>query len=78
VVEHLTAYARENLSKALEALNLAMMERRSGRVTLLGKAHPADIETLKAILARKDAVSAGELSQKLSVNLTAMNERLAN
>ena len=76
-VEHLTAYARENLSKALEALNLSIIERRKGKPGLLGKVHPADDETFAAVVSAKNAVSATELSKRLNVNLTAMNERLA-
>lgn len=77
VVEHLTAYTRENLAKALETLNVAIIERKKGRLELLGKVHPADVETFQILVAAKGSVSAGELSKKLSVNLTAMNERLS-
>jgi hypothetical protein len=76
IVENLTEYACENLSKALENLNLMMIERRQ-RVGLLGKVHPADQETFAEIVGAGQAVSAGTLSKKLDVNLTAMNERLS-
>ena len=76
IVTGLTDCARENLNQALEGLNLLMIERAKG-LTLLGKVHPADDATFAEILAAGEAVSAGTLSRKLDVNLTAMNERLA-
>lgn len=75
IVEGLTDCARENLSQALEARNLLMIERNKGKLTLLGKVHPADEATFAAV--RSEGISAGELSRKLDVNLTAMNERLS-
>jgi|HubBroStandDraft_1064217.scaffolds.fasta_scaffold125905_2 hypothetical protein len=77
IIENLTEYASENLSKALESLNLMMIERKHGKFGLLGKVHPADQETFAEIVAAGQAVSAGTLSKKLDVNLTAMNERLS-
>lgn len=77
LVENLTDYTRENLGKALESLGLVMIERRKSDLRLIGKFHPADQETFTAIVAAKDAISAGVLSKQLGVNLTAMNERLS-
>jgi len=77
IVSGLTDCARENLNQALEGLNLLMIEQRAEGPTLLGKVHPADEATFAEILAAGEAVSAGTLSRKLDVNLTAMNERLA-
>jgi hypothetical protein len=77
IVEGLTDCARENLNQALEGLNLLMIERQADGPRLLGKVHPADAATFAEILAAGEAVSAGALSRKLEVNLTAMNERLA-
>jgi len=77
VVEGLTEYTRENLGKALEGLNLAMIERRKGKLRLIGKVHSADTETFDAIAASKIPVSAGTLSKELGLNQTAMNERLS-
>lgn len=77
IVENLTEYASENLSKALESTNQIMIERRKGELLLLGKVHPVDRETFTEILRAGEAVSAGTLSRKLEVNLTAMNERLS-
>ncbi len=77
IVENLTEYASENLSKALESSHLMMIERRQGKFGLLGKVHPADRETFAEIVSAGKAVSAGALSKKLEVNLTAMNERLS-
>lgn len=76
-VENLTEYTRENLSKALESLNLTIIERGRGKLELLGKVHPADQETFREIVRAGEAISAGALSKKLEVNLTAMNERLS-
>jgi len=77
IVDGLTECTRENLNQALEGLNLLIIERKGDKLELLGKVHPADDATFAAILKAGDAVSAGTLSQKLEVNLTAMNERLA-
>jgi hypothetical protein len=77
VVENLTTYTRENLAKAMESLSLAIIERKRKRPTLLGKVHPVDVETFDAVAAAKEPVSATHLSNKIGINLTAMNERLA-
>jgi len=76
IVENLTACATENLTKALESQNLMMIERRNGKLGLLGKVHPADQETFAEVVG-VGGVSAAGLSKKLKVNPTAMNERLA-
>lgn len=77
IVENLNECTDENLNKALESLNVAMIERRKPNLNLLGKVHPADRETFAAIVKAGEAVSAGALSRNLEVNLTAMNERLS-
>jgi hypothetical protein len=77
IVDNLTEYASENLSKALESTNQIMVERRNGNLALLGKVHPVDQDTFAEIVRAGQAVSAGALSRKLEVNLTAMNERLS-
>ena len=77
IVENLTTYTRENLSKALEALNLAMIERKGNKIELIGKVHPTDIVTFNAIAKAKEPVSASVLKDQLDINLTAMNERLS-
>ncbi len=77
IVEGLSDCARENLHQMLEALNLLMIERQADGLRLLGKVHPADADTFAGILEAGEAVSAGTLSRKLDVNLTAMNERLS-
>lgn len=77
IAENLTECTNENLGTALEILNLTMIERSQGKLKLLGKVHPADQETFVEIVGAGEAVSAGTLSKKLEVNLTAMNERLS-
>jgi Sugar-specific transcriptional regulator TrmB len=77
VVEHLTTYTHENLAKAMESLGLTIAERKKGKIELLGKVHPADSETFSVLVGAKEPVSAVELSKRLNVNLTAMNERLS-
>lgn len=77
IVEGLTDCTRENLNQALDNSNLVMIERKKDKFGLLGKVHPADEATFAGILKAGEAVSAGALSQKLDVNLTAMNERLS-
>lgn len=78
VVDNLTGYTRENLEKALESLGLAITERkRGGMLELLGKVHPTDRETFKAIVTGREPITASALAERLSVNLTAMNERLS-
>jgi DNA-binding HxlR family transcriptional regulator len=76
VVEHLTKYTRENLAKALEGMNLAMIGRKAGELELIGKQHPADKKTFAAIARAAGPLTAAQLSERLKVNLNAMNERL--
>jgi hypothetical protein len=77
IAEGLSEAARENLNQALEAASLIMIERHGHEHRLLGKVHPFDGETFKAILEAGEAVSAGALGKKLDVTPTAMNERLS-
>jgi hypothetical protein len=76
IVEHLKEYTRENLIKALESLNLIIIERQGGKLQLLGKVHPADEQTFSAVTRAKGSVTAAALRDKLGINLTALNERL--
>ncbi len=76
IVENLSTYTRENLAKAMESLGLVIIERKAGRLILLGKVHPAHQETLSAIQKANHPVSAMTLSKQLDINLTAVNERL--
>lgn len=77
IVENLTAYTYENLAKALEGMQLAMIERRGGKLELIGKVHPTDHETFNAIVRAKGGATAAELAEKLKINVNAMNERLS-
>lgn len=77
IVENLTTYTRENLEKALESMNLAMIERRGEKLYLLGKLHSADQQTFDAIVQAKESITSAELATQLGVNLTAINERLS-
>ena len=77
VVENLNEYTRENLARALESLNLAMVERTASGAALLGKSHPADMQTIAAIGAQHKPVTAAKLKDILGINLTAINERLS-
>lgn len=77
VVENLTEYTRENLAQALESLGLIIAEREGGEIRLLGKVHPVDEETFRAVQAENRPVSASELKDRFRLNPTAMNERLS-
>ncbi len=77
VVENLKTYTRENLAKALEGLGLAMIERKAKKLHLLGKVHPTDAHTFAALVSAREPVTAVRLKDKLGINLTAVNERLA-
>lgn len=77
VIDHLSRYARENLNQALEALGLVMLERRGAKLELLGKVRPPDLETFQLLRRAKTSSTAQDLSGKLKMNLTAVNERLA-
>lgn len=77
LVENLTDYAHENLVQALEGLGLAMIERKKGKLNLIGKVHSTDLETFKAIERSKRPVTSRYLKDRLEVNLTAANERLS-
>jgi response regulator of citrate/malate metabolism len=76
IVENLSDYTRENLDKALESLNMIMIERKKGNLQLIGKVHPADSQTFDLIKHSSKPVTAIELKDKLNINLTAVNERL--
>jgi hypothetical protein len=77
LVEGLSTYTQENLAKALETLGLMMIERREGRLQLIGKVHPAHQETFAAVVQAQGPVTSAALAKQLRVNLKAMNERLA-
>lgn len=77
IVENLSKYTQENLSKALESLGLIMIERKAGKFELLGRVHPADIETFGVIARSKEPLTAVALKERLKINLTAVNERLS-
>jgi hypothetical protein len=76
IVEGLTTYTAENLARALEVLGLMMIERRAGRLQLIGKVHPAHQDTFAAIVQAQAPVTSTVLARQLRVNLKAMNERL--
>lgn len=76
LIENLTKYTRENLANALESLGLIMVERKGGKLLLIGKVHPADQKTFDVIADVKEAITANTLKDKLGINLTATNERL--
>lgn len=76
VIENLTEYTRENLAKALESLNLIIIERQGAKLQLLGKVHPTDEDTFAMIAQAKRPITAATLKDQLGINVTAMNERL--
>jgi hypothetical protein len=77
IVENLTNYTRENLSKALEGMGLAMIEKKEKELSLLGKVNPIDQQTFFAIARAKKPVTASELKEELNINVNAVNERLS-
>lgn len=77
IVEHLSLYTKENLDKALEGMNLAMIERNGKKIALIGKLHQAYVDTLMSIFNAKEPVSANQVKDELNINLTAANERLS-
>lgn len=76
IVEHLSAYTRENLDKALESLNLAMIERKGTKFNLIGKINSVYLDTFMFIVKAKEPVTATAIKDQLNLNLTAANERL--
>lgn len=76
VVEHLTPYVRENLIQALVTMNLAMIERTDGGPRLIGKVAPTDERTFQVAVNAGRPITAAEMTKKMDVNVTAMNERL--
>lgn len=77
VVEHLDTYTRENLQKALESIDLSMIERTRMGLSLIGKVHPVDQQTFDAVIQAGRRVTAASLKVRLGINPTAANERLA-
>ena len=76
IVENLTEYTRENLNETLEGLKTAMIERRDGELEILGKIHPAYLETFSLIAGSSEPMTAGEVGENMQINITAANERL--
>lgn len=74
--EHLTPYTHENLINALESMKLMAISRKGGVYGLIGKAHPADVETFNAVSQLRRPSTAASLADMFQVNLTAMHERL--
>ncbi len=77
VIENLTSYTRENLASALKGLGLVAIERRGRDLHLVGDTHPVDVQTFAAVFRARKPVTAADLSKRLKVNLTAVNERLS-
>jgi len=76
IVENLSPYVRLNLTKALESLGLAIIERTGGELKLLGKVHPADEATFAEVAKSREPLTAAVLRDRLGANLNAINERL--
>ena len=53
-----------------------MIEKKGRSLQLIGKVHPTDEDTFRAVAAAKRPVSASAIGEDLGVALTAMNERL--
>lgn len=77
IVENLQAYTKENLTKALESLGIVMIERKKKSLELIGKIHPAFLETFNIIAKAKEPLTASNINEKLNINVTAANERLS-
>jgi hypothetical protein len=77
IVENLNECTSENLSVALERLNLAVIVREGKRLWLLGKVNSSDTDTFAECVAAGGTISATLLSSRLEITSTAMNERLA-
>jgi len=76
LVENLSPYTRENLVKALEGMNLAMIERRADAMQLIGKVGPVDQKTFRILAKASGPVTAVDMAKKLELNPNAVNERL--
>jgi hypothetical protein len=76
-VENLSEYAKENLIKTLEGLNVAMLELGGNGYQIIGKLHPAYVATFQAVAASNRAMSANLVKDAFGINLTAANERLS-
>ena len=77
LVEGLTEYTQLNLQKCLEDMELVVPSRSRRVYDLLGKHHPSDLTTYRAIHAQEGKMTAAELSGRLAIKLTAANQRLA-
>lgn len=78
VVENLGQWTHQNLQAALRDLGLTMIERQSGGTyRLIGKVAEPDRATFEELARAGGLASATDLADRLGVNLTAMNERLA-
>lgn len=77
VVEHMEEDTREDLEQALKSLGLIMVAREHGQLGLIGRVHPVDAQTFAAIIELGEPATAVTLKDRLSINLTTMNERLS-
>ena len=77
IVENLSRYAQENLEKALESLGLLTIERNNGQLRLIGKVHPADIQTFELIYQSIGPITSSAIKDRLGIGINAVNERLS-
>jgi hypothetical protein len=66
-----------NIQKALEDMDLICLMTGEKGWELMGKNHPADGATLRAIAQSPDGLTARELAAAFNVKLTAMNQRVS-
>jgi hypothetical protein len=74
-LRNLSSVSRENLIPALKQIDAIAVEL-SPKKQLIGNSSPLDIESFDTILGFKQPVSASQLSTKLGIRITAVNERV--
>lgn len=76
LIENLTEYMEENLSETLKSLNIAMLKREDGKISILGRLHSAYQDTFFLIHNSSDSLTASLVGDKMGISATTANERL--
>ena len=73
----LSPHVATNIQKALEDIDLFCLLDGKDGWELIGKRHPADLTTLRAVAESPDGLTTRELAAVFDVKLTAMNQRVS-
>lgn len=75
-VDNLDEYTEENLNETLKSLGIAMLSRKDGEVSVIGKLHNVLVETFFLIHKSANPLTANNIKDSMNITVTAANERL--